>query len=187
MWKTLHSGIGIIIIVSVFLLSCTTYAVYSKNFLAGKDYFNAGRYDEARKFFDDAAKVESDAAVLTYLAATAYKKGQFEDAAALIGRAEKSSPDRLTYLRMYGYKALIFLQVDNTLGMKALDDYIKRYGFDYPLDSLEEIKAMKQSGVIDKERLEFLIDEEVEWYEKEMELYIYNNVGFYAREKSEAF
>ena len=187
MWKTLHSGIGIIIIVSVFLLSCTTYAVYSKNFLAGKNDFNAGRYDEARKFFEDAAKVESDAAVLTYLAATAYKKGQFADAAALIGRAENSSPDTLTYLRMYGYKALILLQVDNALGMKALDDYIKRYGFDYPLDSIKEIRAMRQSGIIDKKRLEFLIDEQVEWYEKEMELYIYNNVGFYAREKSEVF
>ncbi len=56
MRKTLRSGIGIIII-SLFLLSCTTsYAIYSQNFLAGRDYFNAGKYDEAQKYFQDAAK-----------------------------------------------------------------------------------------------------------------------------------
>ena len=43
MRKTVRSGFGIII-VSLLLLSCTTYAVYSRNFLAGKDLFNAGNY-----------------------------------------------------------------------------------------------------------------------------------------------
>ena len=50
MRKTVRSGFGIII-VSLLLLSCTTYAVYSRNFLAGKDLFNAGNYDEARSIF----------------------------------------------------------------------------------------------------------------------------------------
>ncbi|HOC45408.1 MAG: hypothetical protein PHT96_08995 [Syntrophorhabdaceae bacterium] len=186
MWKTVRSGIGIITI-SFFLLSCTTYALYSRNFLAGKDLFNAGRYDEAQKCFQDAQRIQKDAAVFTYLAATAYKKGHFESAADLIDQAEKSPLDRLSYLRMYGYKVLILLSTDHALGLKALDDYIKRYSFDYPLESIQDVKAMRQSGMIDKARLEALIEDQARWYEKEMELYIYDNVGFYSRDKSARF
>ncbi|MBP1749756.1 MAG: hypothetical protein H6Q52_2295 [Deltaproteobacteria bacterium] len=186
MRKTVRSGIGIII-VSLVMFSCTTYAVYSRNFLTGKNLFDAGRYDEAQKYFQDAAKARNDAAVFTYLAATEYKRGRFESALAFIGQAEKSPPDRLSYLRMYGYKALILLNTDNALGMKALDDYIKRYRSDYPLESIKNMEAMRQSGMIDRSRLEALIDDQIQWYEKEMELYIYNNVGFYSRDRSEAF
>ena len=181
MWKAVRSGFGLIA-VSFLLFSCTTYAEYSRKLLAGKDLFNAGRYEEAQRSFQEAAKAYNDAAAFTYLAATAYKRGQLESARALIEQAEKSPPDRLSYLRMYGYKALILLGVDNTLGMKALDDYVRRYECDYPLVSINDVKAMRQSGAIDRGRLEALIDEQVQWYEKEMELYIYNNVGFYARE-----
>lgn len=184
MRKTVRSGFGLIA-VSFLLLSCTTYAVYSQNLLAGKDLFNAGKYEEAQKSFEEAAKAQSDAAVFTYLAATAYKKGQLENARIMIEQAEKCPLDRLSYLRMYGYKALILLSIDKAAGMKALDDYIKRYEYDYPLMSINEAKAMGRSGTIDKARLEALIDEEVQWYEKEMELYIYNNVGFYARDSKE--
>lgn len=55
MRKTVRSGIGIIA-VSLFLFSCTTYAVYSQNFLAGKDSVNAAGYDEAQTYSRDAAK-----------------------------------------------------------------------------------------------------------------------------------
>lgn len=113
--------------------------------------------------------------------------GRHERAAVLIGQAEKSPPDRLTYLRIYGYKALILLNTDSALGMKALDDYIRRYESDFPLESIKDLRTMRESGRIDKKRLEVLIDEQVQWYEKEMELYIYNNVGFYAREKGLTF
>jgi tetratricopeptide (TPR) repeat protein len=185
MRKAVRSGFGLIA-GSFLLFSCTTYAEYSRKLLAGKDLFNAGRYEEAQRPLQEAARAYKDAAALTYLAATAYKRGQFESARALIEQAEKSPPDRLSYLRMYGYKALIFLGVDDTLGMLALDDYVKRYECDYPLASINAVKAMRQSGAIDRGSLEALIDEQVQWYEKEMELYIYNNVGFYARETHEA-
>lgn len=180
MRKTVRSGSGLIAI-SFLLLSCTNYAIYSQNLLAGKDLFNAGRYEEAQRSFQQAAKAYTDAAAFTYLAATAYRRGQFESARTLMEQAEKCPLDRLSYLRMYGYKALILLGIDSTCGMKALDDYIKRYESEYPLISIDEVKAIRQSGTIDRKRLEALIDEQVQWYEKEMELFIYNNVGFYAR------
>jgi tetratricopeptide (TPR) repeat protein len=169
----------------IFFLSCTTYAVCSRNLLAGKDLFSAGKYEEAQGSFLEAAKTCHDAAAFTYLAATAYKRGQFENARTLIEQAEKSPPDTLSYLRMYGYKALILLSIDSRLGMEALDDYIKRYEYDYPLISINEVKAMRRSGSIDRARLEALIEEQVQWYEKEMELYIYNKVGFYARDSKD--
>ncbi len=184
MRKTIQSGIGIIL--ALFLMSsCTSYAVYSRNYLAGKNLYAAGRYDDAEKSFQEAAKVQSDAAVFTYLAATAYKKGQFENAAKLIGQAEKSPLDQLSYVRMYGYKALILLSIDKAPGMAALNDYIKRYDCLYPLISINDLKTMRQSGVVDKARVEAIVDEQIEWYEKDMELYIYNHVGFYARESRE--
>jgi tetratricopeptide (TPR) repeat protein len=162
------------------------YAVCSRNLLTGKNLFGAGKYEEAQGSFQEAAKTCHDSAAFTYLAATAYKRGQFENARALIEQAEKSPPDTLSYLRMYGYKAFILLSLDSRLGMEALDDYIKRYEYDYPLTSIDEVKAMRRSGIIDRARLEALIEEQVSWYEKEMELYIYNRVGFYARDSKYA-
>jgi len=184
MWKTVRAGI-VITVLSFAFCACTTYRFYAKNLFAGKELFEKGRYAEAQKHFEDAARENIDGAALTYLAFIAYKRGDIDKAQSLISGAEKASPDMLSSLRMYGYKALILLAANGPDGMAALKDYIDRYSGLYPLESIGEVKNMWTSGKVDRVRLEVLIDEQVKWYEQDIELYIYNNVGFYSRQSGD--
>ncbi len=184
MRKTIHAGIGVIFL-SVLLCSCTAYGIYSRDLTAGKNLFETGRYDEAQKYFQDAARRNIDGAAFTYLAAVAYKQNDLDRAGDLIANAEQSPPDMLSSLRMYGYKALILLSSDSPRGMTALKEYIDRYNGLFPLESIKDIRDMWQSGNVDKNRLEAIMDEQIKWYEQDMELYIYNKVGFYARDGRE--
>lgn len=186
MRKTLYPGIGIILALCT-LFSCTTYSLYSRNLLAGKNLLDQREYARAQNFFQKAAENNVDGAAYTYLAVIAYKQKDFGKAASMIESAEKRPPDMLSGLRMYGYKALILIALNDPGAMRALDDYIARYGSMYPLESINDIKSMRQSGRIDADRLEAIIDDELAWYEKDMELYIYNHVGYYSRDKTDKF
>jgi len=44
---------------------------------------------------------------------------------------------------------------------------------------------MWRSGKIDRVFLEAIMDEQIRWYEQDMELYIYNNLGYYSRDRRE--
>ena len=122
---------------------------------------------------------------MTYLAVIAYKEKDLEAAGKFIAGAEAAPPDTISSLRMYGYKALILLALNKAEGMGALKEYIDRYDGLYPLESISDIKAMRESGRIDMPRLETIIDEQVKWYEQDMRLCIYDNVGFYCRQSAE--
>ena len=185
MRKTIHAGIGVALLLSVLLSSCTSYGIYARDLTAGKNLFETGRYGEAQRYFEDAALRNIDGAAFTYLAAVAYKQNDLDRAGRLIASAEESPPDMLSSLRMYGYKALILLGSGSPRGMTALKEYIDRYNGLYPLESIKDIKDMWQSGSVDRSRLEAVMDEQIKWYEQDMELYIYNKVGFYARDGRE--
>lgn len=184
MWKTVYTGI-VIGLLSLALCACTTYQFYAGNLFAGKESFEKNRYQEAQRYFEDAARHNVDGAALTYLAVIAYKENKFDTAQRFIANAEKAPPDMLSSLRMYGYKALISLAVNQTEGMGALKEYIDRYDNLYPLESIADVKDMWRSGRVDRAGLETIIDEQIKWYEQDMELYIYSNVGFYARQSSD--
>ena len=184
MRKTVHAGIGIIL-VACFVCSCTTYSIYSRNVVAGKNLVSEKKYDDAAWYLAEAARYNVDGAAFTYLAVAAYHQGELDKALGYVKSAEKSPPDILTSLRMYGYKALILIGLKDPGAMKALKEYTDRYDAFYPLESINEIKAMWRTGTVDRPRLETVIEEQLTTHEEDLDLYIYNNVGFYARDNRE--
>ena len=44
---------------------------------------------------------------------------------------------------------------------------------------------MWRTGAVDLPRLEAIIEEQLQTHEEDLDLYIYNNVGFYARDNRE--
>lgn len=181
MRKTIQSGIGIVLVTCLFC-SCTTYNNYSRQLGAGKSLLSEGRYDEARRHLEDAARHNIDGAAYTYLALMAYRHNDLGSALGFIASAEKAPPDMLSSLRMYACKALILLGLKAPGGMKALQEYVDRYDGFYPLESINDIKEMLRTGTVDRERLETIMEEQLQTHEQDMELYIYSNVGFYTRD-----
>ncbi len=70
-------------------------------------------------------------------------------------------------------------------GMKHSRSISNRNDSLYPLESIKDIKDMWRSGKIDRVFLEAIMDEQIRWYEQDMELYIYNNLGYYSRDRRE--
>ncbi|HOD75190.1 MAG TPA: hypothetical protein PKJ17_04135 [Syntrophorhabdaceae bacterium] len=184
MRKAVRAGIGIVLFACLFC-SCTTYGLYSRNVMVGKNLISEKKYDEAALYLTEAAGYNVDGAAFTYLAVAAYRQGELDRALGYITSAEKSPPDMLTSLRMYGYKALILIGLKDPGAMKALKEYTDRYDSFFPLDSINDVKAMWRTGAVDLPRLEAIIEEQLQTHEEDLELYIYNNVGFYARDNRE--
>ncbi len=182
MRKTLRAGITIICCIVGLVACATTYRVYSVDLFEGKKLLARKDYQGARAYFEQANRAMPDSVSATYLAVVAYKTGDLETAQRWIGEALKEKPDQLCVFRTYGYRALIYLKRDRKTGMIALKDYIDRYGTSFPLESIDEVKRMWEGGNIDEARLEKLIEEQIEWYEKEMEQYLTSHTGFFARD-----
>jgi tetratricopeptide (TPR) repeat protein len=153
--------------------------------MAGKNLISEKKYDEAARYLGQAARYNLDGAAYTYLAVAAYRQGELNRALGYIVSAEKAPPDMLTSLRMYGYKALILVRLKDPGAMKALKEYTDRYDAFYPLESINDLKTMWRTGAVDAPRLEAIIEEQLQTHEQDLELYIYNNVGFYARDNRE--
>jgi tetratricopeptide (TPR) repeat protein len=184
MRKAVHAGIVIVLVACLFC-SCTTYSIYSRDVLAGKNLISEKKYDKARSHLTEAARYNIDGAAFTYLAVAAYRQGDLEAARDYIASAEKAPPDMLTSLRMYGYKALILIGLKDPGALKALKEYTDRYDSFYPLESIKDIKTMWRTGAVDGPRLTAIIEEQLMIHEQDLELYIYNKVGFYARDNRE--
>jgi len=181
MRKAVHAGIGIVLVACLFC-SCTTYSIYSRQLVAGKDLLSERRYDEAQSRLTDAARYNIDGAALTYLAVVAYRQNELGKALGYVTSAEKSPPDMLSSLRMYGYKALILIGLRDPAAIKALKEYTDRYDAYYPLESVNDVKEMWRTGAVDRPRLEVIMEEQLQLHEQDMELYIYSKVGFYSRD-----
>lgn len=184
MRKAVQAGIGIVLVICL-SCSCTTYSIYSRNVAAGKNLISGKNYDDATMYLRQAARYNVDGAAFTYLAVAAYRQGKPEEALGYVTSAEKSPPDMLTSLRMYAYRAIILTSLKDPGAMTALKEYTDRYDSFYPLESINEVKAMWRTGAVDLPRLEAIVEEQLQTHEQDLELYIYNNVGFYARDNRE--
>jgi tetratricopeptide (TPR) repeat protein len=181
MRKTIYTIIAALIC-ALPLYSCsTTYTLYSDNIYRGKQLLLDKEYRAAEKHFKEAMNNIRDAVSLTFLTVAEYKIGNLEGAGKLIEEAAKEKPDILYLVRTFGYRAIIFMNRDKAQGIAALKDYIDRYEHLYPLESIGELEGMVRKGDIDKERMEKIIEEQIGWYEKEMEQYLTTRTGFYAR------
>jgi hypothetical protein len=102
-----------------------------------------------------------------------------EKAERLIREAETMEGHGYYGLRILGYKALILLRRDQREGLEALGWYVTAYGRSDPLMTINDVEDMRRSGKIDLERLEILIEEQVSWYEKEVEQFLATGTGYY--------
>jgi hypothetical protein len=180
MWKTLYAGILTVFFCLSFYSCSATNSVYSKNMFIGKQLLQEKEYAEAGTHFQEATLAIRDSASLTFMAIAEHKMGNQESAEKLIGEATKEKPDLFYELRTFGYRAIIYMKRNKAEGTAALKDYLYRYEHVYYLGTIKDLRKMAQSGNIDETRMEAIIDEQVTWYENEMEQYLTNNVGFIA-------
>lgn len=169
--KNLH-GFSLIILLGIFLCSCTMvrqFNVYSQDMEEGKRYLKNNDYERARHHFKGAKTQLNYYLPLVYLAYIDYKTERIGDAVRWIEEAERIKVADEHNLRLLGYKTLIWLKKDKKQGIEALKDYIDNYEHLYPLPTITELMAMKDSGDIDMARLERLILEQVDFYENGIE------------------
>lgn len=181
MRKTLYAWVIIIALFFTFASCSTPYANYLENMFFGKGFYKQKEYEEAKKYFEEASKNQRDPISLTYLAIVCYKMDDLNSAESYIKEAEKIDKNTFNYMRILGYKALILLKMDRKEGLPALEDYIELYGHLYPLTTIIDVKKMYKKKEIDLIRLEKLMDEQISWYEDEIEQFATTHTGFYDR------
>jgi len=179
MRKTLYTGIVITTFLFNFASCSTPHLIYSQNIFVGKELFKQKEYEGAKKHFQEASKNQKDSISLTYLAIVSYKMNDIENAERLIKEAEKLNGKNIYYLRTLGYKAIILLNKDKKAGLLALKGYLDYYKHYYPLMTIQEVEKMWMEGTIDMGNLETLMEEQISWYEDEIEQYLSTGTGFY--------
>jgi tetratricopeptide (TPR) repeat protein len=183
MWKTICTGIsGIVLLIAI--NSCASISLnsaYNRFIFDGKEQFGYEEYGKARENFQKAAELRRDAVALTYLAITYYKTNNLGEAERLILEAEKLDINNYVHLRTLGYKALILLKKDRSEGMRALREYLDYYWRSDPLMTIDNVERMWHSGNIDIPELEDLIEEQVSWWENDVEQLYQSGTGFYDR------
>jgi len=145
----------------------------------GKDALKRGDYIGAKRSFEDAYQNDKSPDAFMYLAIVDYKTNNLDSAERLIRAAKTMSSGNYHYLRVLGYKALILLNKSGDQGLEALDHYVVFYALHDPLESINDVHAMARSGNVDVSRLENLIEEQISWYESDIELYMGSGVGYY--------
>jgi len=162
------------------LNACSTpYHAYSQGIFQGKEALKKGDYAGAKRDFEEAYQNDKSPEALMYLAIIDYKTNNLDSAEKLIREAEMMGSGNYHYLRVLGYKALILLKKNKELGLEALDRYVSFYALSDPLMSINDVKEMVRSGNVDMPRLENLIEEQVSWFENDVELYWSTGVGYY--------
>jgi tetratricopeptide (TPR) repeat protein len=176
-----RKGIILLLIALTFLCSaCSTpYHAYSQGIFQGKEALKKGDYAGAKRDFEEAYQNDKSPEALMYLAIIDYKTNNLDSAEKLIREAEMMGSGNYHYLRVLGYKALILLKKDRDQGLEALDRYVSFYALRDPLMSINDVQEMVRSGNIDMQHLEGLIEEQVSWFENDVELYWSSGVGYY--------
>ena len=157
----------------------TIHHAYSTNMFYGEKALRSGYYDEAKQNFEEAYEKNKTPEALMYLAMVDYKTNNLDSAESLVREAEWMGSVNYHYLRVLGYKALILLKKNSDEGLEALDQYVGFYASCDPLMSIQEVRRMAQTSNIDMPLLEKLIEEQVSWFENDVELYWSSGVGYY--------
>jgi len=175
----------LLIIVVFTLSSCATFQrfnMYGENIFSGKDAFQQKEYEKARAFFEQATGLSRDSVALALLAATYYKLNNIEKAEQLILEAERIEKSRYNSLRVAGYKALIMLKKNPDEGLVFLNSYVNLYNNCCdPLTTIRDVRRACEKKEVDIKKLEALIDEQILWYESDIEQFHSTGTGFYDR------
>lgn len=169
-----------LLIMPVYGYAASSYRAYCKEIRLGKDAIKSGDYSAARRSFEEAFNNGKSRDALMYLAIIEYKTNNVDNAERLIREAELMGGVNYHYLRVLGYKALILLKKNRDQGLEALDRYVVFYSRLDPLMSINDVKEMVKTGDIDIARLDKLIEDQVAWYENDIEQYWSTGTGWYA-------
>ncbi len=177
-----------------FLSSCAsleTYEIYSNNMFIGRKFLRQNKYALAKPYFLEASKQIKDSTSLSYLATTCYKTGDIDNAETLIEEAEKIDNNTYAYLRLTGYRALVSLKKDRLKGRDALMNYIRLYEYLFPLTTIQNVEDIyddiSNGKEVDMVALEKLLDEQILWYEDDIEQFLSTKTGFYDKNSSTGF
>lgn len=168
------------VILFLMLSACsTTRHAYSAGIFYGEKALKSGDYAEAKRNFEAAYQIDKTPDALMYLAIVDYKTDKLDSAERLIREAEIMDNTNYHYLRVLGYKALILLKKNSEQGLEGLDRYVAFYAFCDPLMSINDVKKMVRNRNVDMPLLEKLIEEQISWFENDIELYWSSGVGYY--------
>jgi tetratricopeptide (TPR) repeat protein len=179
MRETLRPGFIGILGLLLLLSSCATHSIYYSGLFEGKRFLQSGQYDKALAQFKAAEADRRNGESLAFLATAHYKTGDFQTADAWASLAIDSYG--FYALRALGYRALALFRLAKPEATKALEGYLALYRLSFPLTSIEDIGIMMEKTQFDLPKLERLIDEQVQWYEREVEQYLSTGTGFYDR------
>jgi tetratricopeptide (TPR) repeat protein len=145
----------------------------------GKEALKKGDYTEGKRSFEEAYQNDKTPDALMYLAIIDYKTNNIDSAEGLIREAETMGSINYHYLRVLGYKALILLKKNREQGLEALGRYVAFYAVSDPLTSINDVREMIRSRSIDMGYLEGLMEEQVSWYENDVEQFWGTGTGYY--------
>jgi hypothetical protein len=176
------SILGIMIVLFAAAACSTTYVVYKDDLYEGRNLLNQEEYGKARDLFVKASTEEKRAAPFALAATASYKMNDLPAAERFIGEAEKAEGRSFIYLRIAGYKALVFFKEGRKSdGLEALRKYTEYYSHVYPLMTIEQVRDMAKTGDVKLPVLERLVDEQVTTYEKDVAQAVTTGTGFYSR------
>jgi hypothetical protein len=176
------SILSAIIIFAAAAACSATYQVYRDDLFEGRNLLNQGDYGQARDLFVKASTEEKRAAPFALAATASYKMKDLPAAEGFINEAEKMEGRAFFYLRIAGYKALIYFNENRkSEGLDALKKYLEYYRHLYPLMNIEDVEAMAKSGDIKLPELERLLDEQITTYERDVTQAVTMGTGFYSR------
>jgi len=168
------------VILFLMLSACsTTRHAYRAGIFYGEKARRGGDYAEAKRNFEAAYQIDKSPDALMYLAIVDYKTDKLDSAERLIREAEIMDSTNYRYLRVLGYKALILLKKNSEQGLVDLDRYVVFYAFCDPLMSINDVNKMVRNRNVDLALLEKLIEEQITWFENDIELYWSSGVGYY--------
>ena len=173
-------GLGILgLVFSIVACSSTsTYSVYERDIVTGKQLLREGDYPAARDDFLKASQTEGRPEALALAATASYKLNDLQATAQYLAEAERAGKPGNSYFRIAGYKALTLLKEGKKEeGLQVLGDYIQAYEKVYDSDTSPRVEYMWKKGTVDLPRLERLIDRQVTEYENAIDWFLKTHTG----------
>jgi len=180
---------ALLLVSAAFLLSCSTpFSIYTENMFRGKKALDETDYEQAKDYFMKAAETYRNGSALAFAATASYKLGDLSGAEQTIGEAERLDRGHtfdgryFPSVRIMGYKALILLREEKEdEGIGTLSQYLEMYKYVHSGSTVREIEVMVRKRQFNLARLEVLIDDEVKWYEDDVDQYLRTGTGYYDR------